>query len=304
MKVFKSIGEINEAACTLPAIRLAIAAAADEEVLKAVKMAEKDGIIEPVLIGNEKKITQALREVDYHTRGRVIGVESPEEAADKSMELIKEGQADLAMKGLLSTRTILKAFLAEEYGFRQGSLLSLVTLLYLDKEKRNIIISDSGINIAPGLEEKMEIIKNAVEIAGLIGIKNPKVAVLSAVEKVNPAMKSTVEAALLAKMSERGQFKKAIVEGPLALDNALSAEAAERKGIDGSVAGQADILITPDIEAGNILYKALVYYNQLPSASLVSGARIPLVLTSRVDSARTKYNSIALARIVLKKLAP
>jgi len=159
-------------------------------------------------------------------------------------------------------------------------------------------MTDGGMNIDPSLEDKIDLINNAGRMAHAIGIENPKAAVLAAVEAVNPAMEATLEAASLSKMSDRGQIKNITVDGPLAFDNAISKEAAEHKGIDSPVAGQADILLVPDIEAGNVLYKSLVFYGQQPSASIVVGAKVPLVITSRADRAETKLNSIALGKVM------
>jgi phosphate butyryltransferase len=298
--MYRNIDQINKAARQTSPVRLAIAAAEDTEVLEAVKTAHLDGLVEPILIGNPNSIEEILDSINYQFEGKIVSVRGQEEAARKAMALIAEGQADLPMKGLLSTKSILKALLASEYGLRQDRLLSLVTLVYLEKEDRIVLLTDAGMNIAPDLEKKVEIINNAIEVARFLGIDKPKVAPLAAVETVNPAMPATIEAALLSKMADRGQIKGALIDGPLALDNAISLEAATHKGIDGPVAGRADILLVPDIEAGNILYKALVYYAGLPSASLVYGARVPLVITSRADSAETKYNSIALAKVVLE----
>ncbi len=298
--MFKNINEINVKARKSTPVRLAVAAAEDITVLEAIRTAHLDGIIEPILIGNGEQIREILKSIDYQFEGRIVSINKHEDAASKTMELIKEDQADLPMKGLISTKNILKALLADEYGLRQQKLLSLITLLYLKKEDRIILITDAGMNIAPDLEKKIEIINNAVEVARILGIEKPGVAPLAAVEKVNPAMPVTIEAAILSKMAERGQIKNAVIDGPLALDNALSLEAAAHKGIDSPVAGKADILLVPDIEAGNILYKALVFYAGLPSASIVFGAKVPLVITSRADASEVKYNSIALAKVVLE----
>ncbi len=291
--------EVLEKARKQPAVKLAVAAAEDEVILEAVKIAEQDGLVEPVLIGDENKIKQKLQAVNYGFKGEVIHAIDNKAAAEQTMELIAAGQADLPMKGQLSSKTILKALLKEDYGFRQGKLLNLVTMVQLEKENRLVFITDAGVNIAPVLEEKAEIIKNTAAVARAIGFKSPMVAPLAAVEKVNPAMPATLEAAALSKMAERGQLGDVIVDGPLAFDNAISPEAAKFKGINSPVAGKADILLVPDIEAGNILYKTLVLYLGLLSASTVVGASVPLVLTSRSDSIITKYNSIAFAKLAL-----
>ncbi|MDI3546705.1 MAG: phosphate butyryltransferase [Halanaerobiales bacterium] len=300
--MFKNIEEIIEEAKKTPPLRLAVAAAGDPLVLKSLQQAQQRGLVKPVLIGERQRIEEVLKDLDYDFNGEIIATGSNRESARVAMELIAAGRADLPMKGLLSTKAILKAMLAEEYGLRQGRLLSLVTLIYLDKEKRLILMTDGGMNIAPNLEEKVEIINNAVEVARALGFEKPRVAPLAAVEKVNPAMPATLDAAILSKMADRGQIKNAIIDGPLALDNAISIEAARHKGIDSPVAGRADILLVPDIEAGNILYKSLVFYSGLKAASLVYGARVPLVITSRADRVETKLNSIALAKVVVERM--
>ena len=296
--MFENIEELIEAAKNKPSLKLAVAAAGDEVVLESVKKADEADIIDPILVGDESKIKDCLDQLDYNFTGEIIDADNNKEAANKSIELIAEGKADFPMKGLLSTKVILKALLNKEYGLRQDRLLSLVTMMYLEKEDKIVFMTDGGMNIDPDLNEKKEIIINASEMAQAVGVETPKVAPLAAVEKVNPAMPCTLDAATLSKMADRGQIKNAEIDGPLAFDNAVSLEAAEHKGIDSPVAGQADILLVPDIEAGNVLYKSLVFYAGLPSASLVLGAKVPMVLTSRADSATTKYNSIALGKLV------
>lgn len=297
----KNIKEIIKRVQGLSPLRLAITAAGDEMVLESVKKAHQAGIIDPIMIGNLDKIKKILDNINYDFSGSIISVESNEEAARKSMELIIDDKADLAMKGLLDTSTILHEFLKDKYELRQKSLLSLITVLYLEREGRIIIFTDSGMNIAPTLGEKVEIIKNAAEVARTLGIKEPKVAVLAAVEKVNEKMPATIDAAILSKMADRGQLGKVVVDGPLALDNAVSQEAATKKGIISSVAGQADILLVPDIEAGNILYKSMIVYGKMEAATIVYGAKVPVILTSRADSINIKFNSIALASLIMSK---
>ncbi len=282
----------------MPIKKLAVAAAGDKTVLASVKKAVELGIIEPVLVGDVEKIMAESRKIDFEP-GEIIPATSERETAEKTIELIVEGKADYPMKGLLSSKVMLQALLKKEYGLRRDKLLCVVTLINLEKEDKMVIMSDGGMVIAPGIKEKVEIIENSVDMANALGIKNPKVAVLAAVEKVNPAMPATMEAAALAKMSDRGQLNGIIVDGPFAFDNAISEEAAEHKGVTGPVAGKADILLVPDIEAGNILYKAIVLYMGLESGSLVMGAGVPLVFTSRADSEETKFNSIVLGKLVV-----
>ncbi|MGM0436718.1 MAG: bifunctional enoyl-CoA hydratase/phosphate acetyltransferase [Bacillota bacterium] len=296
--MFENIDELIEAAKSKPSLKLAVAAAGDKVVLESVKKADEAGIIDAVLVGDQKKIKNNLQKLDYDFNGEIVHADNDKEAANKSIELIAEGKADFPMKGLLSTKVILQALLDKKYDLRQDRLLSLVTMMYLENEDKIVFMTDGGMNIAPDLNDKKEIITNAAEMAQAVGVKKPKVAPLAAVEKVNSAMPCTLDAATLSKMGDRGQIGNVEIDGPLAFDNAVSLEAAEHKGIESPVAGQADILLVPDIEAGNILYKALVFYAGLPSASLVLGAKVPMVLTSRADSATTKFNSIALGKLV------
>ena len=296
--MFQNIDELLEAARKEKTLKLAVAAAGDKVVLESVKAAEEEGIVEAILIGNKEIIKKEINKLDYDFNGQIINTKNNKESAHKAMELIADGKADFPMKGLLSTKTILKALLDKKYGLRKDRLLSLLTMIYLEKEERIVFMTDGGMNIDPDLNQKKEIIENAVEMARAVGVDKPKVAPLAAVEKVNPAMPCTLDAATLSKMADRGQIANVEIDGPLAFDNAISKEAAEHKGIDSEVAGQADILLVPDIEAGNVLYKSLIFYAGLDSASLVMGAEVPMVLTSRADSAKTKFNSIALAKMV------
>jgi len=288
---------LNEAKKTDP-LKLVVVAAADKVVIESIEKATRLGIVEPILIGDYAKIEEIVKSEGISDQVEIVGTASKEESAHKAMEMIKEGKADYPMKGHISTSIILKALLDKQYGLRGENILSLVTLIYLENEERFVIMTDGGMNIDPSLEDKIDLINNAGRMAHAIGIENPKAAVLAAVEAVNPAMEATLEAASLSKMSDRGQIKNITVDGPLAFDNAISKEAAEHKGIDSPVAGQADILLVPDIEAGNVLYKSLVFYGQQPSASIVVGAKVPLVITSRADRAETKLNSIALGKVM------
>jgi len=298
-----SINDLIKKAKETEPLKLAVAAAGDAVVLESVAKAARDGIVDPILIGDEDKIKAARAELADDFEAEVIPTKSNKESAAKAIEMIADDRADFPMKGQLSTKIILQALLNKEYGLRQEGLLSLISLIYLEKENRVVLMTDGGMNIAPDLNDKISIVNNAVTIARAIGIETPKVAPLAAVEKVNDKMPATLEAAMLSKMADRGQIKNCEIDGPLALDNAISKSAAAQKGIGGNVAGNADILLVPDIEAGNVLYKAWIFYAGLSSASLVFGAKVPLVLTSRADSSETKYNSIALGKVVTSGLA-
>jgi len=288
---------ITNAKKTKP-LKLAVVAAEDKIVIDSVKKAADLGIVKPILIGDKPKIKELVEKNNMKESPLIINTNTKKESAQKAMELISEGEADFPMKGFISTSLVLKALLDKNYGLRGENILSLVTLIYLEKEKRFIILTDGGMNINPSLEDKIDLINNAAQMANVIGIKEPKAAVLAAVETVNPSMPATLEAAALAKMAERGQINTALVDGPLAFDNAINKEAAHHKGIESKVAGQADILLVPNIESGNVLYKSLVFYGNQPSASAVLGAKVPLVVTSRADRADTKFNSITLAKLM------
>jgi len=296
--VLESIEELIDEATKTKPLKLAVVAAADEVVIDSIEKATNLGIVEPILIGDYAKIDEIAQAKGLKDKVEIVGTTSQKKSAHKAMQLIKEGRADYPMKGHISTSIILKALLDKQYGLRGENILSLVTLIYLEKEERFVIMTDGGMNISPSLEDKIDLINNAGRMAHAIGVENPMCAVLAAVEAVNPSMEATLEAASLSKMSDRGQIEGITVDGPLAFDNAISKEAAEHKGIDSPVAGKADILLVPDIEAGNILYKSLVFYGEQPSASVVVGAKVPLVITSRADRAETKLNSIALGKVM------
>ncbi len=275
--------------------RLAVAVAQDEVVLKAVDAAFKEDIIKPILVGDEKKIKEEAEKAGVDLKGyEVVHAEGIEEAAAKAVELAAKGEADLLMKGKLQTAQIMRTVLKEEYGLRTGMTMGMVSVFEIPNFPRLLILTDAGMTIAPDLNQKIHLIQHAIRVAKVLGIETPKVALVSAVETVNPKIPATVDAAIIAKMADRGQIKGAVIDGPFALDNVVSKEAAEHKGIKSPVAGEADIIVTPDIDAGNILYKALIFLAGAKSASTILGAKVPVVLTSRADSDETKLYSIAL----------
>ncbi|SHJ70889.1 phosphate butyryltransferase [Dethiosulfatibacter aminovorans DSM 17477] len=277
---------------------LSVAAANDKGVLMAVKAAVEKGIVKPILVGREDEIRKISEEIGFELDGvEVIDVEDIKDASLKAVELVSSKKADFLMKGMVDTSILLKAVLDKEVGLRTGKTLSHVAVFFAEKYHKMLIITDAAMNIAPDLDKKREILENSVEFAHSLGIDNPKCAVVCAKEKVNPAMIHTVDAGELVKLNEEGQIKGCIVGGPFALDNAISKEAAIHKGIDHEVAGDADILLMPNIEAGNILYKALSFMSNSESAGVILGAAAPIVLTSRADSEEAKLNSIALAAI-------
>ena len=280
--------------------RLALSMAEEEDGLKAVMAAAGKGVVEPVLIGNEEHVRElAGRERLDIAAYRLVHAEGERECAARAVELLRAGEAEVLMKGRMATSTLMKAVLDSANGLKGAGLISHLTLIESEAYPKMLYMSDPGVNIAPDLPAKAAIIENAVRAARLLGVVKPKVAVVAAVEKVNPgAMPATVDAAALAKMADRGQIAGCLVDGPLSLDNALSAKSCEVKGIGGEVGGDADILLMPDIEAANIFYKALAFFSGARMAGLVLGARVPIVLPSRADSDATKYYSI-LAAIAL-----
>ncbi|GMR66231.1 phosphate butyryltransferase [Bacillus cereus] len=280
-----------------PKKTVAVAVAEDHEVIEAVAKAITLQLAQFRLYGNQEKIMGMLQEHGLQTSEHieVIAAASSAEAAELSVKAVRNGEADVLMKGNIPTANILKAVLNKEWGLRKGSVLSHVAAFEVPNYNRLIFVTDAAMNIAPDVTQKAAIIQNTVEVARAIGMDLPKVAPIAAVEVVNPAMQATIDAAMLTQMNRRGQIKNCVVDGPLALDNAVSQIAAEHKGIVSDVAGKADILLVPTIEAGNVLYKSLVYFADAKVGAMIAGAKAPIVLTSRADSAETKVYSLALA---------
>lgn len=295
----KSVREIIEAAKAAGKKRVAVAAAHEESALEAVFDAAKHGLIDPILIGDLDKIRQIAADLGAELTGcRLIDEKDFAKAAAQAVALVRAGEADMLMKGVLDTSILLKAALNKEAGLNAGRLTSHVAVMEVPTYHKLLIVTDAAINIAPDLPGKLDIIANAVQVAKAIGVAQPKVALLAAVEKVNwDKMPCTADAAVITQMNRRGQVKGCLIDGPLALDNAISAESAKIKKIVSEVAGDADVLVAPDIEAGNILYKCLLDLGQAKGAGIVVGASKPIVLTSRADSAETKLASIALAAL-------
>ena len=295
----KTIDEIIEAARKAGKKRIAVAAAQESSALEAAVDAAKHGIAEPILIGDSAAIKQVAADLKLDISPyKIIEEKDYGKAAAKAVELVKAGEADMVMKGILDTSVLLKAVLNKENGLNAGRLTSHVAVMQVPTYHKLLLVTDAAINIAPDLQGKIDMISNAVQVAKAIGVDNPKVALLAAVEKVNPdKMPCTADAAVLTQMNRRGQIKGCIIDGPLALDNAVSKEIARIKKIVSEVAGDADVLMTPDIEAGNVLYKCLLDLAQARGAGIVVGAAKPVVLTSRADTADTKLASIALAAL-------
>ncbi|MEJ5257753.1 MAG: bifunctional enoyl-CoA hydratase/phosphate acetyltransferase [Fervidobacterium sp.] len=278
---------------------VAVAAADDEVVLKAVEMAYNEGIVDAILFGNKEKIEKAAKNANVNLSNfEVIDSNAP---ADDAVKAVVNGKAHFVMKGNIKTGDLMKAVLKDEYNLKTGRTMSLVSIFETPLYHKLLVVSDAGMTIAPDLEQKVHLIENSVLVARkAVGVEKPKVAILGAIEVVNPKMEATVHAALLSKMNERGQIKGCIVDGPFALDNAVSKEAAEHKGIVSPVAGDADVLIMPDIEAGNIFYKGMVFLAGAKVASAIIGAKCPVALTSRADSDETKLLSIALTCLMVE----
>lgn len=291
------LNELVEKAKNKTTRRIAVAAAEDEPVLLALKAAVKDNIVVPILVGNKAEIEKIAQSIDFDiTNIQIVHNEKgANTSAQIAVSLVKKGEADVLMKGFVSTGGLLKAVLDKENGLRKGGVLSHVAFFESPYYHKLLCVTDAAMNIAPDFDTKVEIINNAVEACHKIGIETPKVAVAAALETLNPKMEPTVHAAMLKTMSDRKQFKGCIVDGPLAIDNAIDKHAAEHKGIVNEVAGDCDVILFPDIEAGNMFYKALNFMGGASSAAVIMGAAVPVVLTSRSDSDKSKMLSIALA---------
>lgn len=282
---------------------VSVACAQDTDVMKAVENARENGIVEAILVGDLEKIQEIAKSENIDLSNyEIIDIKDLAEASLKAVELVSSGKAHMVMKGLVDTGIILKAVLNKETGLRTGSVLSHVAIFDVMNYPRLLLVTDAAMNIAPTLEQKKQIIENSLQVAYGLDIDVPKVGVICAKEKVNPKMPATVDAGELVKMNENGELTGCIVGGPFALDNAVSEEAAKLKGISHPVAGKADILMCPNIESGNILYKTLGFLANAKSAGIIVGAKAPIILTSRADSEEAKLNSIALGVLMAAKM--
>jgi len=281
---------------TRNSLKITIAAADDLEIMKAVKKAESLGLCTFHFIGDQKKIADLAKKIDLSMQTIEITDEPNQiKACVKAVESVRSGESQILMKGLVTTAQLLKVVLDKESGLRTNRFLSHVAVFEIENYERLLLVTDAAINIQPSLEEKVQILQNSIDLAHKLELRFPKVAVLSAIETVNFKIQSTTDAAIITKMAERGQIKGANVDGPFALDNAISLQAANHKGVNSKVAGQADILLVPNLEVGNVLYKSLVYFGSASVGGIVQGAKAPIVLTSRADTSETKFNSIILA---------
>ena len=294
---------IIEQARTLGPVTVAVAHPCDLASMSAVGELMSLGMITPILVGPLAKIQAAAASVAFDLSScRVVDTAHSHASATEAVALVRRGEAAMLMKGSLHTDELMHEVVATATGLRTDRRLSHVYAMDVPSYDRLLLVTDAAINIAPTLEEKADIIRNAIDVAHVLGVALPKVAVLSAVETVNPALRSSIEAAALAKMNERGQIMGGIVDGPLAFDNAVSLEAAAQKGIVSQVAGMADILVVPDLETGNMVAKQLSFLAGADAAGVVIGARVPIILTSRADSQRTRIASCAVARLMVQAL--
>ena len=295
----KSFEELISKANQKTLKKVSVSNAQDEPVLQAVKAAKEQNIATAILVGDEAKIREIAASIDMDlTDFEIINEPDTEAAALKAVELVHNGKADILLKGLLETKTFLKSVLNKEVGLRTGKMLSHVCVFEIEGINRLLFFTDVAFNTYPTLADKVNIINNAVEVAHACGIECPKVAPLCAVETVNPKMQPTVDADYLTKMYEGGDFKGCQIYGPLSMDLAIDPEAAVHKGVTNPVAGHADILLFPNIDAGNITYKILVRTAKVKIGNVLVGTSAPVVLTSRSDDFQTKLNSIALATVI------
>ncbi len=293
---FKSLDDLILFAQSRPKRRIAVAAASDHHVLEAIKRACELKIAEPYLIGDPKEINAIAASIGLkNDQFEIVDEPDPAKACVLAVSLIRDGKAEILMKGMVPTAILLKAVLNKDSGLRKRETLSHFALFQTSHYHKLLGVSDAAMNISPSLSEKTNIIENAVEVMHKLGISNPKVAVLAPIETVNDKIPSSTDAASLTRMFQEQHINHCIVYGPLALDNAVSKEAALQKGIHSEVAGDADILIAPDLNSGNILYKSLIFLSDGKAAAIITGANAPIVLTSRADSEMNKLYSIALA---------
>jgi len=303
-KVCSDLPELLCLAQTLqPSVRLVVVAPHEGTSLASALKAADLGIVSPLLVGDPNRIRDvAEREKVSLQKASFLEVKDPVVAAREAANLVGSGQGDLLMKGLISTKDLVQAVLDPHNGLRTGKILSHVAVLRPPKIDRLLLFTDSGINIAPNFSRKLQIVRNAVDAAKRLGIERPRLAMIAAIERLElPAMPATLDAKVVERLANSGMFPDADIQGPLGLDNAVSQLLAERKGIHGPVAGKADILCVPDIEAGNILYKTLTCFAGVEIAGVMMGAKTPVILPSRSDTTQTKLYCIALGRLMIQK---
>ena len=297
--MIKHLSDLVEIAKSKRTRKIAVAAAGDQDVLEALKNAMAEKIVEPILVGDEKNIRKICKRIQYDISDlELINIPEREEASAKAAELVREEKSEILMKGMVSTGLLLKAVLDKEHGLRKGGTLSHCAVFESPFYHKLLGVTDAAMNVYPDLNEKIDIIKNAVELFHKLGNNNPKVAIVGSVETINPKMEATMHAATISMMNYRNQIKGCIIDGPLAIDNSVSKKSAEQKNIRSDVAGDVDIILAPNIDGANILYKSLNFLGGASSAAVIMGAKAPVVLTSRADSEKSKFLSISLAAAI------
>ncbi len=297
----KKLDDLIKSAKSLKAKMAAVVIAEDDFVIEGIVLAYKKGIIIPKLIGNKNKIISILKKKEKSISANdfeIIGADNDVDASIIAVKLAHDKKADIIIKGHIHTDILIHQLIRMESGLRTNRFISHIFCMEIKTYKKLIFITDAAININPDIAQKAQILQNAIDICKIIGVKNPKAAILSAVETVNPKIASTMDAAIISKMAQRGQITGGIVDGPLAFDNVISKKAAEEKGIKSEVSGDADIILVPNIESGNILFKDLEYLAGAKVAGIVVGLKVPVVLTSRSDNAEARLYSAAFASIV------
>lgn len=297
--MLRDFDDLIEEVRNIGVYRVAVANANDREVLKAIKLAKDMGFIEPILVGEEEGIRRLVDELGLG-KCRIVNSLDEVDACRKAVKLVRDGEADILMKGLVNTSIYMKAILNREEGLRTDSLISLLAVYDIPEYKKLLYCTDSGVNVSPDLDGKVDILSNALGAVKSMGIRNPKVAVLTANEMVNPKIQSTVDADSLVKMVENGEIEDCIIEGPIAFDVAFDPQAAEHKGIESKVSGDVDLLMFSCMETGNALGKSWLHFNKARWAGILLGASHPVILGSRSDTAEIKLNSIALACLASK----
>ena len=293
--MLKSFEEVIEKAVHFGPKKISVAVSQAEDVMKALEQARKIGLVNGILVGDEKETIQDCEKLNInHKDNEIIEEKDKNEAARIAVRLVRDKQAELLMKGMIGSDRLLKAVLDKEIGLRTKRLLSHAYVLKLKNYDKLLTITDGAMNIAPGLEQKVQIVQNIINFCHCLEIEKPKIAVLAAVEVVNPDMPACIDAACLSKMADRGQIEGGIVDGPLAFDNAISKEAALHKGINSRVSGEVDAVVVPEIETGNIFAKGLVYLAEAEPAGVLLGTTAPVILVSRSDCPLSKVRSIAL----------
>lgn len=295
---FTGFESLLDKAKSLGRARVAVAGAADKEVLEAIKLAENEGLITPILVGDVLEIKRLALEIGFGLKGvDLIHEPSPEAVAHKAVDAVVDGQAHFLMKGQMNSSDFLRAVLRPDRGLRTVRLLSHLSAFEVPGFSRILFVTDGGVNIAPNLVQKKEILENSLHYLKGIGMDLVKVVVLTANEVANPKMPATMDAQALSEMSQAGKFPGAIVEGPLALDGAVSAAALKHKGISSQINGEVDLLLVPSIEVGNVLGKSMIYFAGATMAGILLGAKVPIVLASRNDTPRSKFMALTMAAL-------